>query len=426
MASTGWFYTRGSRRFGPVSATELKQLADHGELATEELVWREGMEQWVPARRVKGLFDKEKEKDKDKDQDAPAVPQEEAPSLLTPIQGEVAAPPAEPAKVVEPPTPAAPPAKELTRPARATFETSASAFERAREGTSRHLFDAVLEAARTAFNAEFVRSTAALFAMVGHLTLYAAMVLLMGIHVALGVKHRSIGTILFGFGAVAVLAVLQYAARRIPGVIDRLDRAAPSRMPSPVFLDCCALLSFIGSLLGLVGWTVYAVATQDFGWIFPAVIAFILLQYLAVVTLNPESLHLTLTPDATAGEEAIGVLSFLVKLGVRAVPVVFGVGVMWGGFLLLYAVLMLVVPSIGEHAALDFGPDVLSQATLQGLALPPAQATAFVATVLVTLAAACPLAAYLGFLVCHLGIELLRSLLAIRSFTPAAKQEDGT
>jgi hypothetical protein len=244
--------------------------------------------------------------------------------------------------------------------------------------------------------------------------------------VALGVKHHSIGAILFGFGAVAVLTVLQYAARRIPGAMERLDRTADNRMPSPVFLDCCALLSFVGSFLGLVGWTVYAVATQDFGWIFPAVIAFILLQYLAVVTLNPESLHLTLTPDATAGEEAIGVLSFLVKLGVRAVPVVFGVGVMWGGFLLLYAVLMLVVPSIGEHAALDFGPDVLSQATLQGLALPPAQATAFVATVLVTLAAACPLAAYLGFLVCHLGIELLRSLLAIRSFTPAAKQEDGT
>jgi len=424
MSATGWFYTRGSRRFGPVSATELKQLADHGELAAEELVWREGMEQWVPARRVKGLFDKDK--DKNQDQDSPATAQEEAPPVLTPIPGEVVASRAEPAKVAEPPTPAAPPAKELARPARATFETSASAFERAREGSSRHLFDAILDAARAAFHAEFVRSTAALFAMVGHYTLYVAMVLLVGIHVALGAKHRSIGTILFGFGAAAVLAVLQYAARRIPGAIERLDRAAASRMPSPVFLDCCALLSFVGSLLGLVGWTVYAVSTQDFGWIFPAVFAFILLQYLAVVALNPESLHLTLTGDATAGEEAIGVLSFVVKLGVRAVPVVFGVGVLWGGFLLLYAILMIVAPSIGEHATLDFGPDVLTQATLKGLALPPAQAAAFVATALVTLAAACPLLAYLGFLFCHLGIELLRSLLAIRSLTPTASQEDGT
>jgi hypothetical protein len=406
MPSTGWFYTRGSKRFGPVAAAELKQLADHGELAAEELVWREGMEQWVPARRVKGLFD----------QDDPSPAKEEAPLATPPAKEEAAAAPAEPAKaVVEPPTPAAPPASDLApaRPGRATFESSASAFERAREGSSRHLFDAILEAARAAFNAEFVRSTAALFATVGHYALYVAMVLMAGTQVALGVKYRTIGAILFGFGAVAVLAVLQYAARRLSGVLDRLDRATVSPMPSPVFLDCCALLSFVGSLLALVGWTVFAVATQDFGWIFPAVIAFILLQYLAVVALNPESLHLTMTAGATAGEEAIGVLSFLVKLGVRAVPVVFGVGVLWAGSLLLYAILLLAVPSIGENAAIDFGPDVLGQGMLRAMALPPAQVAAAAATMLLGVSAAFPLLAYLGFLVCHLGIELLRALLAI-------------
>jgi hypothetical protein len=405
MSSTGWFYTRGSKRFGPVAAAELKQLADHGELASEELVWREGMEHWVPARRVKGLFD----------QDDPPVAQEEAPVATPSVKGEAAAGPAEPAKVAEPPTPAAPPASELApaRLARATFESSPAAFERAREGSSRHLFDTILEAARAAFNAEFVRSTAALFATLGHYGLYVAMVLLAGTQVALSVKHRSIWAILFGFGAVAVLAVLQYAARRLSGVLERLDRATVSPMPSPVFLDCCALLSFVGSLLALVGWTVFAVATQDFGWIFPAVIAFILLQYLAVVALNPESLHLTMTAGATAGEEAIGVLSFLVKLGVRAVPVVFGVGVLWGGSLLLYAILRLVAPSIGENAAIDFGPDVPGQGTLRALALPPVQVAAAVATVLLSVSAAFPLLAYLGFLVCHLGIELLRALLAI-------------
>lgn len=425
MASTEWFYTRGSRRFGPVSATELKQLADLGELAAEELVWREGMEQWVPARRVKGLFDKDK--DKEKESDTPSVVQEEPSSSSGPIQGETAARVAEPARLAEPPTPAAPPPPKNSapaRPAQATFESSASAFERARQGSSRHLFDAILDTARTAFHPEFARATAALFAAVGHYTLYVAMVLLVGIHVAVGVMHRSLGTILFGFGAVAVLAVLQYAARRIPGAVERLDRASVSRMPSPVFLDCCVLLSFVGSFLGLVGWTVFAVSTQDFGWIFPAVIAFILLQYLAVVTLNPESLHLTLTPDATAGEEAIGLLSLVVRLGMQTVPVVFGVGVLWGGFLLLYAVVLFAVPSMAEHVALDFGPDVLTQAILTGVALPPAQAAALVATVLVTLAAACPLLAYVLFLACHLGIELLRSLLAVRFLTPPARHED--
>lgn len=403
MPPTEWFYTRGSKRFGPVSATELRQLADHGELAAEELVWREGMEQWVPARRVKGLFD----------QDA-ATAKADASGSSPSLKNETVTERAEPVKVAEPPTPAAPPASELAqpRPARPTFESSASAFERAREGSSRHLFDAILETARTVFDAEFVRSTAALFAAVGHYTLYAAMVLLLGTQTALGVMNRSLWAILFGLGAAAVLAVLQYAARRIAGVLDRLDRATVSRMPSPVFLDCCALLSFVGSLLALVGWTVFAVTTQDFGWIVWAVMAFILLEYLAVVALNPESLRLTVTAEATAGEEAIGILSFLVKLGVRAVPVVFGVGALWGGCLLLYAIFLLAVPAIGESAMLNFGPG-LGQAALQALSPSAAQLVAATAVMLLVLAAGCPLVAYLGFLLCYVGIELLRALLAI-------------
>ncbi len=426
MPPTGWFYTRASKRFGPVSAAELKQLADHGELAAEELVWREGMEQWVPARRVKGLFDQEE----------PAAAKEEPSSLPGPGKAEPEDLPseaakkaepakradapraveptkaAEPVKLAEPPTPAAPSVGELvpSRPVRPAFETSPSAFERAREGESRHLFDVILETARTAFNAEFVRATGTLFAMVGHYVLYVAMVMLLGTQVALGVKYHSLWAILFGIGAVAALTVLQYAARRVAGVLERLDRVTVSPMPSPVFLDCCALLSLLASMLALVGWTVFAVSSQNFGWIFPAVIAFILLQYLAVVALNPESLHLTLPADPTAGEEAIGVLSFLVKLGVRAVPVLFGVGVLWGGFLLIFAILLLAVPSLADAGALELGPDVLAQ-SLKAWPLPPDQHSAALAAMLLMASAACPLAAYLAFLVGHLGVELLRALL---------------
>ena len=122
MPPTEWFYTRGSKRFGPVSAMELKQLADHGELAAEELVWREGMEQWVPARRVKGLFDQDVSSTKETKEDVSGS----APSLKTDAVSACA----DTVKVAEPPTPAAPPASDLSqpRPARPTFESSPSAF----------------------------------------------------------------------------------------------------------------------------------------------------------------------------------------------------------------------------------------------------------------------------------------------------------
>jgi hypothetical protein len=54
--STEFFYTRGGQRFGPVSGEELKKKAVSGDLSPSDLIWREGMENWAQAVRVKGLF----------------------------------------------------------------------------------------------------------------------------------------------------------------------------------------------------------------------------------------------------------------------------------------------------------------------------------------------------------------------------------
>lgn len=53
---TEWHYSIGDDRHGPVSARELKELADSGQLQPSCLVWKEGMPNWVQANKVKGLF----------------------------------------------------------------------------------------------------------------------------------------------------------------------------------------------------------------------------------------------------------------------------------------------------------------------------------------------------------------------------------
>lgn len=55
MASA-WKYSRDGHQKGPVSTAQLKQSAASGELLSTDLIWKEGMEEWVPARRLKGLF----------------------------------------------------------------------------------------------------------------------------------------------------------------------------------------------------------------------------------------------------------------------------------------------------------------------------------------------------------------------------------
>ena len=56
MAEVQWYYARNDQQFGPVSALELKQLADTGQLTPDDLLWREGMDSWATAINLRGLF----------------------------------------------------------------------------------------------------------------------------------------------------------------------------------------------------------------------------------------------------------------------------------------------------------------------------------------------------------------------------------
>ncbi len=52
-----WYYSMDDEKCGPVSTTALRELVAQGKVCADHLVWKDGYEEWVPARRVKGLFD---------------------------------------------------------------------------------------------------------------------------------------------------------------------------------------------------------------------------------------------------------------------------------------------------------------------------------------------------------------------------------
>jgi len=51
-----WYYARGDNEQGPISTAQIKSLAATGALRRDDLVWKEGMENWLPARDVGELF----------------------------------------------------------------------------------------------------------------------------------------------------------------------------------------------------------------------------------------------------------------------------------------------------------------------------------------------------------------------------------
>ena len=70
-----WFYRIDGQEAGPVGTSELKRLAASGELSPTDMVWKEGLEAWVPASKAKGLFqlNSPREKSAVQKQDTPEI-----------------------------------------------------------------------------------------------------------------------------------------------------------------------------------------------------------------------------------------------------------------------------------------------------------------------------------------------------------------
>lgn len=57
MASE-WYYQENGESVGPISNKELQVRAASGQLQPGHLIWREGLAEYVPAHKVRGLFPK--------------------------------------------------------------------------------------------------------------------------------------------------------------------------------------------------------------------------------------------------------------------------------------------------------------------------------------------------------------------------------
>jgi uncharacterized RDD family membrane protein YckC len=51
-----WYVGKGGKKHGPFTNDQLKKLAADGKIDRTDLLWKEGMEKWVPCSSAKGLF----------------------------------------------------------------------------------------------------------------------------------------------------------------------------------------------------------------------------------------------------------------------------------------------------------------------------------------------------------------------------------
>jgi len=239
----------------------------------------------------------------------------------------------------------------------------------------------LLDWAKSVFPPDKFESAAAWSTRHGHTGLVVAQVLTLLFGLTAAVKLSSWVYVLYGLGLVLFLAVLQYTVDKFIDAGASLIRTSPSRLASAAFLDCLALLAEIAGIMIFIRCLMQA--QWSLFWIGLSVWA--LCDAIAYIALHPSMANISIARDVTAGEEAIGMMSFCVKSVVKIVPIVFGVGTIIGAIGLLFGIFSLMKNGdlVAGHAALK----------------------------LIVLCVSLPFASYVFFAFYHLTVDILQAIL---------------
>ena len=254
------------------------------------------------------------------------------------------------------------------------------------------MFDGLLDACKSLLTQGFFEGNVKFLTRVGYYGLPVAAVLGAIFAMTLAIRLDTLSIFLYAFVWIFLIALVQYAAANFANSAESLIKTAPSQISSPAFINTFALLTLTTGWLMLLGGLFLAIKMEDIKVLWLGLGSFLLGEYLACIAMNPPLTNTTINPRITPAEEAVGILSFLLKAFLRLVPIAFGVGVLIGNFSLL----------------LDFF-NFLTKKTDAYATLAAAERSAN----LVVNAGLLPLAGFVSFLVLYLVIHLIRSVLAV-------------
>ena len=116
--------------------------------------------------------------------------------------------------------------------------------------------------------------------------------------------------------------------------------------------------------------------------------------YIGILALNPERVNVRHSPEATIGQEAIGVMTFALKALYKAVPLFFGIFIVVAGIMSFVLLIQsITVQSATDTAAAAFGVVFALWAY--------------------AIAALSPVLGYILFLLLYVGIDVIRSILTL-------------
>ena len=221
--------------------------------------------------------------------------------------------------------------------------------------------------------------------------------LLVAVAIAAGVADGAAGSSTGGLVVLAgVLIVCQYLVSKIYRAGMSLVHSSPSAIASGALLDCLSLAALAAAVAAIVAGVYVAVASGQWDTGAFSVVLGLAVSLgcfaIACGLLNPPALYVSVRKGISAGQEAIGLLSFLVKLLLLTGPV---------------ALLCLVL--LGAYTAGRAFVLILLSAPAAGGGVAEAHAACF----WVIVCSGLYVAAFVLFLLYHLVVELAQAVLEI-------------
>ncbi len=238
----------------------------------------------------------------------------------------------------------------------------------------------------------------------GHYALVIAGVVGLLSAIIAAIRFEQAELVFIGILFIVLLAVAQFTARRFLHSCAALLRATPTRTSTTSIYDVIALVYLVLGIALFLGMTYGAIRGGGYallGILFALVTLLIFLS-LAAASLHTRMLNIETAHNSSAGEEAVGILGYFLKLIPFMAPVIFGLFTILGALIQMVAVFIIL---FNEHALY----------ALSGM-LPPAAGGSLAALGGVMIAlygALTPFIAYLLFLLYYLILDIVRSIVSI-------------
>jgi hypothetical protein len=352
MPDSVWYLFQDGTQQGPMSLEALRALADEGKLKPDGLVTRPGMPDWLPARSVPELF-----------------PQD---------------------SIVRPPLPpGVGPRRDVLAGFKKRLRSTVGAEDVIESLPHLRGLRKLLEALRKGISENGLALADRIAKQTGHLAYMAAAVFLVLAFLVLGIRSDSFQIFFTGLLILLPAAViLHFLAALFLDAGFALLRKSPSELSSSAVLAFFALVFLAGAvycfLMGLYG-LINGGPFLDFGYWMGG---FAVLLFACGIALHPSTVNVTAGTDMSAGEEALGISMFLVKLPVRLVPFLFGVASVVGLCAAVYLFYLVIAEDLlfVTDEAYDIARSVLGVGLI-------------------------PFLVYVGFALAYLLVELLRAIL---------------